>query len=458
MVTLSQFSLVLHHGLLLFESYDSVSVPHQALNEQYNIINFLGGTAPYKQHRGFGIPPVPPPTCEVDHVQLVSRHGERFPSLGDGKAFEEIMDVVTHYKQNQPFKGDLEFFNNYKYFVKDKEYYEKETKESNAPGLPYLGFDDAMRHGKVFRERYGKLVTKKFPVFSLNSRRCYNTGREFAKGLLGDKFDDAEFVVVSEDAKMGGNSLTPRYACRNAEWDQLPVDKYDQSYLDRVVERWQVDNPGFNLTGGQVSRMMLWCGFEINVRGWSPLCDLFTPEEYIREQYRGDLVNYYLFGRGNRKAKAIGSPMLRASVKLLRDFDSEHKVFVSFTHDTDLELMLSSLGIVDPADHLPTSHIPFPNPYSAAEIVPMGARLYVERLKCGDARFVRFVLNDAVIPISACQNGPGFSCPLDDFVNYVDDQLKDVDYGKDCDVEGPRELSFYWDYTKVKYDAPLINQ
>lgn len=34
--------------LLIGGNYDDVAAPEQAATEQYNIINFLGGAAPYK--------------------------------------------------------------------------------------------------------------------------------------------------------------------------------------------------------------------------------------------------------------------------------------------------------------------------------------------------------------------------------------------------------------------------
>lgn len=461
MVNLASYSRVLHHGLLLLENIDDVATPQQAAKEQYNIVNFLGGSGPYKQHRGFGIDPNPPAQCHVEHVQLFSRHGERFPSKGDGVRFEGIWDILSKYKQDHgKLNGDLAVFNNYQYFVTNKEYYEKETDRTNAQ-LPYLGLDDAFQHGQVFRKKYGHLIPKdiKFPVFSLNSGRCFYTGKRFAQAFLDtDDVLNVEFVVVDEDAKMGANSLTPRYACNVDGENKDQINKYDKLYLDRIVERWQVDNPGLNLTGSQVSGMMLWCGFEINVKGWGPTCDLFTTEEWIREQYRGDVGNYYELGRGNKVAPVMGSEMAKASFKLLNDTTAANQVYLSFTHDTDVELMLTALNIIDPEHDIPVDHVPFPNPYLAAEIVPMGARLYIERLNCNGERYVRFILNDAVIPIRSCQSGPGFTCKLSDYQGYLDWQIGNITFNKDCDAHGPGELTFYWDYTSHSYNASLIDQ
>ena len=62
---------------------------------------------------------------------------------------------------------------------------------------------------------------------------------------------------------------------------------------------------------------------------------------------------------------------------------------------------------MEPAEDLPTSYIPFPNPYVHSSIVPQGARIYTEKLQCGNDAYVRYIINDAVVPIPKCATGPG---------------------------------------------------
>ena len=61
------------------------------------------------------------------------------------------------------------------------------------------------------------------------------------------------------------------------------------------------------------------------------------------------------------------------------------------------------------------------------------------------------------MPIPKCATGPGFSCKLDDFENFVKERIGDVDFVKQCGVNStyPSELTFYWDYKNVTYNAPL---
>ena len=76
------FSKVLHSNFLLVSQsiFQDVATPQQAATDQYSVINFLGGSAPYKQGSRYGISTDNPDKCTVEHVQMISRHGERFPS------------------------------------------------------------------------------------------------------------------------------------------------------------------------------------------------------------------------------------------------------------------------------------------------------------------------------------------------------------------------------------------
>ena len=324
-----------------------------------------------------------------------------------------------------------------------------------------------MRHGATFRSRYGSLydVNSTLPVFSSNSGRCYETSRYFARGFLGDDFEEGEtvkFSILDEDEESGLNTLTPRYSCPN--YNELAFDdiaeRYNTSYLNDIADRLEDQNPGLNLSTSEIENLFQWCAYEINVRGSSPFCDIFTNEEFVRYSYSNDLSNYYSNGAGNNFTRIAGSPLLKASLALLKDTENDNQIWLSFTHDTDLEIFHSSLGLLEPAEDLPTDYIPFPNPYVHSSIVPQGARIYTEKYQCeDDESYVRYIINDAVVPIPKCATGPGFSCKLDDFEDYVNDRIGDIDFVEQCGVNSsyPSELTFYWDYQNTTYDAPLGN-
>ena len=154
--------------------------------------------------------------------------------------------------------------------------------------------------------------------------------------------------------------MTPRSACsKNKELSSSTAKKYNTTYLNAIAERLVKPNPGLNLTTSDVNNLFSWCAYEINVRGSSPFCDLFTNEEFIKNSYGNDLSKYYSNGAGNNYTRIIGSVILNSSLELLKDTENSNQVWLSFAHDTDLEIFHSALGLLEPAEDLPTSYIPF---------------------------------------------------------------------------------------------------
>ncbi|QEL61600.1 hypothetical protein CJJ09_003748 [Candidozyma auris] len=295
--------------------------------------------------------------------------------------------------------GELAFLNNYEYFVTDKNYYEKETTPFNSEG-PYAGTTDALSHGAAFRSKYSD-------VFDSRTR------------FLGDDFNDekVDFAVIAEEDKFGANSLTPVVSCKNyhSGANNEFVKQFDTSYLSAAAARITKGNDGFSLSEKEVDRLIAWATL---------LCNLFTNDELVRNSYASDLSYYYSNGPGNNLTATIGAPFLKATLDYLKEENPPQKVVLAFTHDTNIEQFHSALGIVAPDQPLPNDYIPFPVPYAHTQIVPMGARLYTEKYKCGNDSYVRYVVNDAVVPIKHCQNGPGFSCKLSDYENYINSRLE----------------------------------
>ncbi|ODV76725.1 putative acid phosphatase precursor [Suhomyces tanzawaensis NRRL Y-17324] len=428
-------SKLINNGLLLVNQgvFQGLASPQQATVELYNVIRYLGGAGPYIQRQGYGISTDIPDQCTLEQVQLFSRHGERFPSTSSGKKLEAVYKKLKSY--NGTYTGDLGFLNDYTFFVDDKDMCGKETSPKNSESN-FAGTTDALKH-----------------VFTSNSGRVFQTGNYFAHGFLGDDYKDdkVKYVVFDEDEKIGINSLTPRRACAlyNDTSDSY-VDELDTKYLKNIVTRFQKFAPGLNITLGDVRNLFQWCAYEINVKGASPICDLFTNEEFIQYSYSADVGYYYSNGPGNNLTAVIGSTLLNSSLALLKDDSNSNKVWLSFTHDTDLEVFHSALGLFAPNEDLPTDYIPFPYPYQHSSICPQGARVYTEKYKCGETSYVRYIINDAVIPIPNCSSGPGFSCELSAYEDYIQERIGEINYSEQCglDDSAPSSVKFYWNYNQ----------
>lgn len=112
-------------------------------------------------------------------------------------------------------------------------------------------------------------------------------------------------------------------------------------------------------------------------------------------------------------------------------------------HDGDIAPFLTALEILkdpkyDPA--LPTTHIAKDRVWRTSTVMPMGGRITLERLNCPSSpedSFIRININDGIVPLPFCKSGPAKSCPLRQFVEFVQQRRAEVgEFGDVCGLEG----------------------
>lgn len=438
--------------LLPNDVYRQVASPDLAATSQYNLVKYLYGTGPYVELEGYGISTETPDNCTIEQVQLLMRHGERFPGLSVGLSFEELVDRLQSY--NQTIVGPLSFLNDYEYFVKDQDLYEYETTPLNSDS-PYTGYETALKAGSFFRSKYGELYnsSEPLPVFAGASARVLQTAQFFTQGFLGLDYKPENYIfnVVSENSTQGFNTLTPRWGCTefNISAYKGYVSKFPTEYYDTIVTRLIDENDGLNLTKNDISNLFQLCGYELSATGKSDFCGLFTHDEYVMNSYQNDLSFYYTSGPGHNMSKYVGWVQLNASLALLKE-EQDQKIWLSFIHDTDIEIFHSALGLFDTIEPMPNDQPIFVDRYRHIDPIPMGARIITEKFKYAndDQSYVRFIVNNAVRPLPNCNNGPGYSCKLSDFEDYIEERFGDFDIYETCkpNITYPQDLTFYWDW------------
>lgn len=452
-----------------FYNYRFAENEYSKIGGQETLFPYLAGAAPYFQFPSdYGISLRIPQECELKQVQLVARHGERFPSKSKGKALMKTYKKLQNYTGN--FKGSLSFLNdhNYQWFLEDPSQVEQEVTFENTlnPLNPYTGEQDAKSHAHNFISLYGDLLSKEsnIELFSSNSKRVHDTALFFAQELANE-VNSTHLSVISEDPKSGANTLTPKSSCLTYDEDENAsyVSTYSEEYLDHIAQRLNNENKniGLKLNKTDAANLFTWCAFEISVKGYSEACNIFTNDELVHYAYKDDLSEYYENGPGNSLGKTVGSVLFNASVELLKQSENlDQKVWLSFTHDTDMINYLAGIGLFDNGKKMNASSVSFlEHVYHRSWMTPMGARLYTEKFQCSNETYVRYTLNDAVIPIESCSSGPGFSCPEQNFYAYAEKNLQGLDYVKSCNISSSSNhtsLSFFWDYNTVGYNSSLL--
>ncbi|SCU77222.1 LAFA_0A00276g1_1 [Lachancea sp. 'fantastica'] len=452
---------------------DAVAIPKNLKADLFNIgtqehlFPFLAGSGPYFPYpESYGIPIEPPSGCELSQIQLLARHGERYPSKSKGKKLIKTWNKIQSYANN--FNGSLSFIDeDYEFFIQNLDDLEMETTVQNSVNAinPYTGEMDAKKHAQEFVAQYADFLeaNREFAVFAASSKRVHDTAQYFIDSL-GDKFN-VSLNVVSEDPSSGANTLSPGYACPawNPDENDDILGNYSTAYLKELAGKLNKENRGLNLTTSDAYNLFDWCAFELNARGYSEICNVFTAEELIHYSYYNDLEAFYQDGPGYPLIQAVGALYFNASVKLLKQSEKlDQKVWLSFTHDTDILNYLTTVGLFDNGKNLDPSRIPFTDQvFHKSWLIPQGARVYTQKYQCSNDSYVRYVVNDAVIPLKNCSDGPGFSCKAEEFYEYAEKRVANQDFFEACNVSSvsnTTELTFFWDWNTTHYNATLLDE
>ncbi|CAK7200124.1 acid phosphatase pho5 [Sporothrix eucalyptigena] len=435
----------------------------QAFLDGYNLLKFTSSLGPYSDRVAYGVDRNTPAGCEVDQVFLLMRHGERYPDYsGFGSNYEAVLAKMAAVNVSS-WKSDLTFLNDWTYYVDDAAMYSQES-YSGA----YAGLADAYARGSDYRLRYGHLWDKEsiVPIFSSGYERVIETARYFGQGFFGYNYStNAAVNIISESSTQGANSLTPSCPA-DPTYTSCLISSFSKTMpeLGVAAARFNEQNPGLNLTALDVSHLMQMAAFELNVRAYTPWAEAFTLDEWVSYGYIWDLMYYYCVGPGSDYQTAVGQVYTNATRVLMEAGPTSGSMFWSFVHDTNITPVIAALGLDVPENHLPNDTIPFPNKYRAADIVPMGGHLTLERMTCNATVksaagvYVRAVINEAVVPFNTCQNGPGYSCPLANYSAIVDTAPR---FDEKCNTSStyPQYLEFFWNYnTSTQYnfqDGPI---
>ncbi|PYH78404.1 3-phytase B [Aspergillus uvarum CBS 121591] len=434
-----------------------------------NFLKYDGIRGPYVDRKSYGISRDPPPQCAVDQVIMVKRHGERYPASGEGPAIEAVLQKVNSTVQasnSSIARGDLDFLRgNWTYYV-PSDCYEAETFTG-----PYAGLAEAYTHGQQYRARYGHLwdgssgssssTQTTLPLFAAEFQRIIDTARRFGEGFLGMQNYStlAALNLISESSSRGADSLTP--SCHQDDGparDKCDAYPYHLPQFDAAAERLNAQYKGLNLSWEDVVTLMTMTAYELNTRSESEWIDVFTTDEWVSFSYIWDVNFYYCAGPGNKYMRAVGANYLNASLALLQQGPSSAgPLFFNFAHDSNISPIIAALDIATPPQPLPTDRVAFDlqQHWRITDIIPMGGRLTIERLNCsgsGSAAlgpagiYLRLVLNEAVVPLRTCQDGPGYSCSLDRYAEFVGGLPV---FATECAVpaDEPQFLGFWWNYT-----------
>lgn len=305
--------------------------------------------------------------------------------------------------------------------------------------------------------------------FSKEQNRLRDPADSERPGWEGHKIDLIIPERRSQPEGVLNNTLSWKGSCARFDEEHQYGDNVEQAsclqeFFIPTQQRINENLPGSNLTLEQTIGLMDLCPFDTllsisadthseDYRSLSPVCNLFTHDEWLKYDYYYTVGKYYEFGQGNYLGPNLGIGFVNELVARLTNqpvqdrtsvnhtLDSNPETFplglplyADFTHDNNMIAITAAMQLFSLSTDLPSDKI-FPPEAEAAQgysnswVVPFGARIHFEKMQCGAGgsaagkdgvvELVRVLVNDRVVPLRSCGADEFGRCSVADFVESL---------------------------------------
>ncbi|KAJ5149790.1 phosphoglycerate mutase-like protein [Penicillium atrosanguineum] len=451
-------------------------------NSQNPLIYSGGNTPWYAGPNVNGMSNSVPKTCTVQQAAYVVRHGSRFPDSGSYSSWVNLHEKIQIAVNGSGFKArdELAFISDWSPVLTNPTLQIAQETMTGWKEARDLGYQLRARYPDFYEDGNPFYVWANQYASPIIKSRVVQTARAFVQGYLYGFASTAGTVVsVNSTGSISaiGNSLGPSDGCPSFAAGSTGgnnVTNFDATWVPTALKRINSMISG-NLTFDETDILFFpyLCGYESQITGnISPWCSVFTQKELQNYAYSQDLSYYYSVGPGavGGPAPKLFLPFLQSLTTLLSKGPGQTGIaadggnftvpnlIMAFLNDNQIAEMTAAMGMFDNEDPLPDDHVPKDHLYNVSHFITMRGTVAFEVLNCevghgrktSDELYLRILFNDAVYPIPRCQNGPGSSCLLSDYISMIEKKSKKAGNWLDyCDVTETTEpvagASFFTD-------------
>ncbi|KAI0684185.1 phytase [Cytidiella melzeri] len=384
--------------------------------------------APYYSTAEYELPPA---GCEVTQVNIIQRHGARFPTAG---ASERILTALNKIQSVTAFTSSrLDFLKTYKYNL-------------GTDDLVQYGANESFESGKEIFLRYSELVSSEMLPFVRAdiSQRDIDSALNWTAGFSAASQHMLNPVLSVVIDVATGNDTLDGSQCPAAGRADKETNEWLSTYAPLITAQLNVDAPGAGLTDKDTYNLISLCPFEtLATLQKSPWCTLFEgiPGAFDGFEYLGDLDKYYKTGYGQRLGPVQGVGYVNELIARLTEspvqdhtqtnhtlddsritFPLNRTLYIDFSHDNQMIAIFSAMGLFrQPRPLNPTEPDPA-RTWSVSAMVPFAGRMAVEKLSCssssaaGTEVMVRILVQDQIQLLDFCGADEDGLCTLDAFV------------------------------------------
>ncbi|OQR93313.1 formyl-coenzyme A transferase [Thraustotheca clavata] len=368
----------------------------------------------YSQAEPFEIEP--PSYCEPSQINMVVRHGTRYPTA---KVIKKIAKTTQKLKAlGESMPAWLEDWN-------VEEHYPIDLEAQLAP----TGVEELVGLGDRIRQKYGLHFDLEFNLEAYTFEHTYKirtaqSAKAFAHGYFNND-ENVQYQVAERgqdiQLRFFDNCMKFTDSVDNNEtaWKEYADFPSSLSMQENLIQ-FQTTLNSPSLTVKDLDAAYEACAFDVAVHHTTDhWCTLFSSEVLESMEYFKDLKSYYKKSYGNALSYEIAAPLLESILTGLqaRALGSKKQGHFRFAHAETILPLSSLLGYKKGDRPLQASAIQQQRLFKGAEVSPFGANIGLILYTCQDKFLVQLIVNEKQHPI------PGLDCiycPLDDVLLHYE--------------------------------------
>ena len=391
---------------------------------------------PYKYEENTDVVVEKPKRCRATQLNMVFRHGTRYPSENDIIKIDKMLGVLKRFQHNKEFVKALSKIN---------VTLENPYKVNLEKDLAAVGDNELYNIGKRYQKRFPELLENNFRVneFKFKSTckaRSSQSAYAFALGFLegygpigNDKVQPVPIEInpCNNDSSLRYYDLCTKYQKRVEDNDTALIEetkfmsgKEVNGVVEKVKANLQLQKEE-NITSAEVRMMYLLCAFAIGIldqnidNGW---CKLFDGEDYDVMEYILDLKSYYKRSSAYKITYESSCPLLREilnSMKAKSEKSSELKLFRGIFRSSHAETVIplyALMGLlVDKRHLLASNYNEMKNrEFKGSRIAPFAGNLAIVLYECSNnTHKVQLYNNEKLMKLPCCHSS--VDCPFEEF-------------------------------------------
>lgn len=411
----------------------------------WNVQEHLGTKTPYWSENSTTPTPVPA-GCNIVHLDLLCRHGARYPSSGDIKSLNTLTSLIKQY--------NAQISDNYPYIKAWTNPYDQ------AGILDLAGQQELYQMGMRFNATYYPLLSQEYypDVYVMQSTQVSRAGvsaSAFAQGYLqgqgnlGPNHFEPTFIYSDTDTldilRFFDNCPLYTQLLDNGTLDAIEAEKYTNQQYPAIAQRVATAlgvSGVWNITIDQLDSMLTACAFEVSafnkLDGW---CPLFSPDDINAFEYVDDLENYQQVAYGSGIGYKISAVLLQSIVETMDgvisgDLDLQ-LAYLRFAHAEDIMPFTALLGLFKDSYPLTADLTPEQienRKWRDSIISPFAANYAFALYECtGNQYKVKLVHNEVEYNIPGCSS---LYCPYTEFKALYAEALA-FNFSEACALDTP---------------------